>query len=199
MADSAAVNGKWDGTGCAGMARCPLPAKWPWSPIPHLLLQRLQLQFIYIPCPWLKAGRTYIGTSQWDLWQGYGPGRKILHTYSCARRSPHLCRLRCEEAKGKSGQVQSHIRHATTRVHGTEGWPYDPWPLAEWYWQCSQHAHWEHRHQVSFGVDTRKVSSAGRTGEEEYVIGGMPPTTLTLSALLRLYWRDNGCGSNGYP
>ena len=24
MADSAAVNGKWDGTGCAGMARCPL-------------------------------------------------------------------------------------------------------------------------------------------------------------------------------
>ena len=32
--DIAAVHGKWDGAGCTGMARCPLPAIWPRSPIP---------------------------------------------------------------------------------------------------------------------------------------------------------------------
>ena len=26
MADGAAVHNKWDGTGCAGVVRCPLPA-----------------------------------------------------------------------------------------------------------------------------------------------------------------------------
>ena len=29
MADAVAINGKWDGTGFAGMARCPLPTIWP--------------------------------------------------------------------------------------------------------------------------------------------------------------------------
>ena len=33
MADGAAVNSKWYGTGCAGMARCPIPAIRPKSPI----------------------------------------------------------------------------------------------------------------------------------------------------------------------
>ena len=29
LAGSAAVHGKWDGAGSAGMARCHLPALWP--------------------------------------------------------------------------------------------------------------------------------------------------------------------------
>ena len=34
MDDGAAVNDKWDGTGCTGMARYPLPEIWPRSPRP---------------------------------------------------------------------------------------------------------------------------------------------------------------------
>ena len=51
MADGAAVHGKWDGTGCAGMARFPVPAIWPRPPRPPSLLRRLQHHFLHLPCP----------------------------------------------------------------------------------------------------------------------------------------------------
>ena len=51
VADGAAVNGKWSGTGCAVMARCPLPYIWPRAPRPTPLLRRLQQHFLYMPCP----------------------------------------------------------------------------------------------------------------------------------------------------
>ena len=44
---SAAVNGKWDRTGCAGMARFLLPAIWPRSLKPTILLWWMQHQFIH--------------------------------------------------------------------------------------------------------------------------------------------------------
>ena len=34
MVDTVAVNCKWDGTGCAGMEKCPTPDIWPRAPIP---------------------------------------------------------------------------------------------------------------------------------------------------------------------
>ena len=38
MADSAAIHGKWDGTGCAGMVRCPITTIWTRAPRPPSLL-----------------------------------------------------------------------------------------------------------------------------------------------------------------
>ena len=29
VSDGVAVHSKWDGTGCEGMARCPIPVVWP--------------------------------------------------------------------------------------------------------------------------------------------------------------------------
>ena len=51
MADGAAVCSKWDGTGCAGMPRFPLPVIWPRSPRPPLLQQRLKRHFFHMPLP----------------------------------------------------------------------------------------------------------------------------------------------------
>ena len=42
MADGAAVNGEWDGTGCTVMARCPTPAIWTRYPRPPQKMRRLQ-------------------------------------------------------------------------------------------------------------------------------------------------------------
>ena len=64
MADCAAVNGKRDGTGCAGMAIFPLSAIWTRAPIPPSLLLRMQCQFLHIPCPRLQEGRPFYGVSQ---------------------------------------------------------------------------------------------------------------------------------------
>ena len=32
MANGVAIDSKWDGTGCAGMVRCPFPVIWSRSP-----------------------------------------------------------------------------------------------------------------------------------------------------------------------
>ena len=84
----------------------------------------------------------------------------------------HLGRLRCEEAKGKAGQVQSHNSHSlysTARGHGTEGRPPDMWPLTKWNWQCSQHARREHRCQVPFGEDTWKFLQEAKQAKNMYL------------------------------
>ena len=39
MDDGAAVHSKWDGTGCEGMAICPLPVIWNSAPRPPSLLR----------------------------------------------------------------------------------------------------------------------------------------------------------------
>ena len=55
MADGAAIHGKWDGTGCTGIARCLLPAIWTRYPRTSSLLRQLQLHFpIYhaLDCKW---------------------------------------------------------------------------------------------------------------------------------------------------
>ena len=150
----------------------------------------------------MKAGRPCHGASQISLWWGCGPWRHSFHPYSRARRLPHLCRFCSEEAKGKAGQAQSHKIHrihATTRGHITEGRIPDPRPLSEWDWQCSRHERREHRCQVPSSEDNRKVYSGGGAGEEEDVLGVMPPTTLTLLSLHCLRQRASGCGGNGYP
>ena len=145
MADGAAVNGKWDRTGFAGMVRRPINEIWPRSPRHQQILRRLQRQFLHLPWPRLQEGTPHNSVSQWDPWRGRGPGRKILQNNSRARRPPHLRGLLHEEDKGKYGQVQNHTIKAASRGHGTEGLPNYPWSLSEWYIQCSRHAcsyHW---------------------------------------------------------
>ena len=96
MADVSAVHDKWDRTGCTGMARCHLPEIWPIAPRFPSLLQRLQRNFLHLPCPWLQAVRPCYGASQEAPWRGCGPGRKKFHPLSCAQQPPHLHRLRRE-------------------------------------------------------------------------------------------------------
>ena len=113
---------------------------------------------------------------------------------TCAA-TPHLCRLHSEEAEGKSVQVQSHNSpslHTTARGHRTEGRTTDPWPLAEWDWQCSRHARREHRCKVPFSEYTWKVSTGVGAGEEEDVPGGLPPTRPALLSLCCLRQRAAG-------
>ena len=133
MSDGAAVHSKWDGTWCVVIVRCPFSAIWRRIPRPPSLLWRLQIHFLHLPFPWLQVGRPCHSASQRALWQGCGTDRKIFHPYSCAQWPPHLCKLRRGEAKGKDYRVQNHKNHsflATSKGHGTEGWPPDPWPLA---------------------------------------------------------------------
>ena len=56
LADDAAVHGKWDGAGIAGMARSRLPALWPRAPRPTHILRRMQRQVLDILRPRLQEG-----------------------------------------------------------------------------------------------------------------------------------------------
>ena len=53
MAEGASVENKRDGTGCAEMARCPLPEIWYRAPRPTQIMWRLQRRLIHMPRPWL--------------------------------------------------------------------------------------------------------------------------------------------------
>ena len=71
--------------------------------------------------------------------------------------------------------------------------------MTEWDQQCSQHARREHICQVPFGEDTRKLPTRSGVGEEEYVYGGLPPTTLTLLSSICLYRRAAEGGGDSHP
>ena len=57
----------------------------------------------------------------------------------------------------------------------------------------------EHRCQVPFGEDSLEVSALDGAGQEENVLGGMPPEVQTLLSLCCLHLRTDGCGGDGYP
>ena len=103
-----------------------------------------------------------------------------------------MCRLRHKDDNGKPSYVQNHTINKEARVNIIEGQYNDPWHLAEWDRQCSQHVCHEHWHSVPFSKETRKVSSGGRSGEEENVPGGMPLSTSKFSSFLTPMYRLPG-------
>ena len=119
MADGAAVNSKWDETGCAGMARWPLPEILPRDPRPLQVLWLLQRRLINTQYPWLQEGRPSHGLSQWYQWRGRRPGRQSLYSNARAWLTPHICRLRRVEAKGTTGRVHTPTIKTEAIVQGT--------------------------------------------------------------------------------
>ena len=51
MADGEDVDIKQDGTGCEGMAICPLPTIWHRAPIPTQIMTWLQRRFLHLSFP----------------------------------------------------------------------------------------------------------------------------------------------------
>ena len=64
MSDGTDVHSQLDGTGCAGMARCPLPAIWPRYPRPPQILLWLISHFLNMACPRIQEGWPSHGVPQ---------------------------------------------------------------------------------------------------------------------------------------
>ena len=187
MADSAAVYIKSHVTGCAGMARYPLPAIYPIPPRPTQNMWRLQQHFLNLTFPWLQKGRPNHGASYWYPWRGHGSFQKNFYAHAHARQPPHIHRSCSTKAKGSAIRVKTLPIITDARFHGTEVQPSDTWPLTKRDRRCSRHTCREHWRKILRGeVPSRCIKVQKHIYLEAcfHQIQHFPPFVFSLDGLL---------------